>query len=91
MRCIIFVERIITAIALEALLREVLPKYNGWKTKHIAANSSKLQNQTRTNQNEIIEEFRMSLVNIIVAASILEEGLDVQSCNLVIRFDPLLQ
>lgn len=27
-------------------------------------------------------------VNIIIATSILEEGLDVQSCNLVIRFDP---
>lgn len=27
-------------------------------------------------------------VNIIIATSILEEGLDVQNCNLVIRFDP---
>lgn len=27
-------------------------------------------------------------VNIIIATSMLEEGLDVQSCNLVIRFDP---
>ncbi|XP_028758757.1 endoribonuclease Dicer homolog 2 [Neltuma alba] len=88
MRCIIFVERIITAIALEALLREFLPKHNGWKTKYIAGNNSRLQNQTRKKQNEIIEEFRRGLVNIIVATSILEEGLDVQSCNLVIRFDP---
>ncbi|KAK4278616.1 hypothetical protein QN277_016440 [Acacia crassicarpa] len=88
MRCIIFVDRIITAIALEALLREFLPKHNGWKTKYIAGNNSKLQNQTRKKQNEIVEEFRMGLVNIIVATSILEEGLDVQSCNLVIRFDP---
>ncbi|XP_054796957.1 endoribonuclease Dicer homolog 2 isoform X2 [Prosopis cineraria] len=88
MRCIIFVERIITAIALDAFLREFLPNVNGWKTKYIAGNNSGLQNQTRKKQNEIVEEFRVGLVNIIVATSILEEGLDVQSCNVVIRFDP---
>ncbi|KAK1295256.1 hypothetical protein QJS10_CPA16g00714 [Acorus calamus] len=49
LRCVIFVERVITAIVLQSLL---------------------------------------SQVNIIVATQILEEGLDVQSCNLVIRFDP---
>ncbi|XP_040942410.1 endoribonuclease Dicer homolog 2 isoform X3 [Gossypium hirsutum] len=51
-------------------------------------NNSGLQNQTRKKQNEIVEEFRKGMVNIIVATSILEEGLDVQACNLIIRFDP---
>ncbi|XP_029129829.1 endoribonuclease Dicer homolog 2-like [Cajanus cajan] len=88
MRCIIFVQRVITAIVLQDLLNTLLPKYNSWKTKFIAGHNFGLQNQSRRKQNGIVEEFRMGLVNIIVATSILEEGLDVQSCNLVIRFDP---
>ncbi|XP_047150394.1 endoribonuclease Dicer homolog 2-like isoform X1 [Vigna umbellata] len=88
MRCIIFVERIITAVVLQDLLNTLLPKYSSWKIKFIAGHNFGLQNQSRRKQNEIVEEFRMGLVNIIVATSILEEGLDVQSCNLVIRFDP---
>ncbi|XP_061339730.1 endoribonuclease Dicer homolog 2-like isoform X2 [Gastrolobium bilobum] len=88
MRCIVFVERVLTAIVLQALLNALLPKYNDWKTKFIAGYNFGLQNQSRNRQNEIVEEFRVGLVNIIVATSILEEGLDVQNCNLVIRFDP---
>ncbi|XP_065875408.1 endoribonuclease Dicer homolog 2-like [Euphorbia lathyris] len=87
-RCIVFVERIITAMVLESLLSELLPKYNDWKTKFIAGHSWNLGSQTRKTQNEIVQEFRDGKVNIIVATSILEEGLDVQNCNLVIRFDP---
>ncbi|KAG8503299.1 hypothetical protein CXB51_001265 [Gossypium anomalum] len=87
-RCIIFVERIIAAVVLQSLFSELLPKYGNWKTKYIAGNNSGLQNQTRKKQNEIVEEFRKGIVNIIVATSILEEGLDVQACNLIIRFDP---
>ncbi|KAG6760040.1 hypothetical protein POTOM_036539 [Populus tomentosa] len=87
-RCIVFVERVITAVVLESLLTELLPKHSGWKTKYMTGNNSGLQSQTRQMQNEIVEEFRKGMVNIIVATSILEEGLDVQSCNLVIRFDP---
>ncbi|XP_012441319.1 endoribonuclease Dicer homolog 2 [Gossypium raimondii] len=87
-RCIIFVERVITAVVLQSLFSELLPRYSNWKTNYIAGNNSGLQNQTRKKQNEIVEEFRKGMVNIIVATSILEEGLDVQSCNLIIRFDP---
>uniref|UniRef100_A0A1J3CVJ0 Endoribonuclease Dicer-like protein 2 n=1 Tax=Noccaea caerulescens TaxID=107243 RepID=A0A1J3CVJ0_NOCCA len=87
-RCIIFVDRVITAMVVESLLAEILPNYNNWKTKYVAGNNSGLQSQTRKKQNEIVEDFRRGLVNVIVATSILEEGLDVQSCNLVVRFDP---
>ncbi|KAK8567711.1 hypothetical protein V6N12_006288 [Hibiscus sabdariffa] len=87
-RCIIFVERVLTAIVLQSLLSELLPKCSNWKAKYVAGNSSGLLNQTRNKQNEIVEEFRKGMINIIVATSILEEGLDVQSCNLIVRFDP---
>ncbi|GKB72818.1 endoribonuclease Dicer homolog 2 [Tanacetum coccineum] len=87
MRCIIFVERVVTAIVLKSLLCELNPKLFGWKTEYTAGNNSPVQSQSRGVQNKIIDEFRKGKVNIIVATSILEEGLDVQSCNLVIRFD----
>ncbi|KAI3705990.1 hypothetical protein L1987_76242 [Smallanthus sonchifolius] len=87
MRCIIFVERVMTAIVLKSLLCELYPKLFGWKTEYTAGNHSAMQSQSRGAQNKIVDEFRKGTVNIIVATSILEEGLDVQSCNLVIRFD----
>lgn len=40
------------------------------------------------NNNEFaIERFRMKETNLIFASSVLEEGMDLQSCNLVIMFD----
>ncbi|XP_057960958.1 endoribonuclease Dicer homolog 2 isoform X2 [Malania oleifera] len=87
LRCIIFVERVITAVTIKDLLSELLVNLSGWKTEYVAGNNTGLQSQTRKQQNRIVEEFRKGDVNIIVATSILEEGLDVQSCNLVIRFD----
>ncbi|KAL9165554.1 hypothetical protein ABFS82_06G177900 [Erythranthe guttata] len=88
LRCIVFVERIVTSIVIRSLLNELLPLYINWKTEYTAGNNSRLQSQSRKEQNAIIEEFRKGTVNIIIATSMLEEGLDVQSCNLVIRFDP---
>ncbi|KAI3762292.1 hypothetical protein L1987_52717 [Smallanthus sonchifolius] len=87
MRCIIFVERVITAIVLKRLLCKLHPELFRWKTEYTASNHSGMQSQSRSAQNKIVDEFRKGTVNIIVATSILEEGLDVQSCNLVIRFD----
>ncbi|RWR74360.1 endoribonuclease Dicer 2 isoform X1 [Cinnamomum micranthum f. kanehirae] len=87
LRCIIFVERVISAIVLDSLLSQV-SKLSCWKSKYMAGNRSGLHSQTRRDQMHIVDSFREGKVNIIVATAILEEGLDVQSCNLVVRFDP---
>ncbi|XP_074323275.1 endoribonuclease Dicer homolog 2-like [Apium graveolens] len=88
LRCIVFVDRVVTAIVLCCLLNVLLPSLSGWKTEYLAGSNTSLQIQTRKAQNKIVEEFRNGKVNVIVATSVLEEGLDVQTCNLVIRFDP---
>lgn len=39
------------------------------------------------NNRRVIERFKKNETNLIVASSVLEEGMDLQSCNLVIRYD----
>ncbi|KAJ3671775.1 hypothetical protein LUZ60_007854 [Juncus effusus] len=88
LRCIVFVERIITATVLKSLLINI-KKLTNWGVEFMAGNNLKnIDTQSRNEQNKIIESFHKGEVNIIVATQILEEGLDVPSCNLVIRFDP---
>ena len=38
-------------------------------------------------QSEIIQKFRSGSCNLLVSTSVLEEGLDVPACDIVIRFD----
>ncbi|KAL0920159.1 hypothetical protein M5K25_009276 [Dendrobium thyrsiflorum] len=87
LRCIVFVQRVVTAIVLQSLLSQ-LKELSGWGIQYMAGNRCGLQSQTRNQQMGIVDAFRDGKVNIIVATQILEEGLDVQSCNLVVRFDP---
>lgn len=42
-------------------------------------------------QREIIEKFKNQEFNILIATTIIEEGLDIPSCDLVIRFDGISQ
>ena len=38
-------------------------------------------------QEQVLDPFRIGSCNLVVATSVLEEGIDISSCNLVICFD----
>lgn len=39
------------------------------------------------NNNEILTKFRRGEINLIIATSVLEEGIDLQDCNMVVCYD----
>lgn len=39
-------------------------------------------------QEMVLSKFRTSVLNLLVATSVLEEGIDIKQCNLVVRYDP---
>lgn len=41
----------------------------------------------RKNNKKVLEQFRQHKINLIIATSVLEEGIDLPECNLVIRYD----
>ena len=36
---------------------------------------------------QVLRKFRKRELNLLIATSVLEEGVDVQQCNLVVKFD----
>ncbi|CAF1391339.1 unnamed protein product [Didymodactylos carnosus] len=93
MKCIIFVERICTAILLSELLENMCqiryPEYKSIKSTHIAGTKSfgikDPMNAKR--QRQIINDFRSGTINCLIATAVVEEGLDIPQCNLVFRFN----
>ncbi|XP_021960857.1 endoribonuclease dcr-1 [Folsomia candida] len=41
-------------------------------------------------QTDVLENFHQKRINILAATKVLEEGLDVPSCNFICRYDPIL-
>ncbi|KAI4335598.1 hypothetical protein L6164_014232 [Bauhinia variegata] len=86
MKCIIFVNRIVTARSLSYILQK-LKLLSSWKSDFLVGVHSGLKSMSRKTMNFILEKFRSGELNLLVATKVGEEGLDIQTCCLVIRFD----
>uniref|UniRef100_A0A8I3W4I2 RNA helicase n=1 Tax=Callithrix jacchus TaxID=9483 RepID=A0A8I3W4I2_CALJA len=51
-----------------------------------SGNSSQRTHMTQKDQQEVIRKFRDGTLNLLVATSVAEEGLDIPQCNVVVRY-----
>ncbi|XP_052198876.1 dicer-like protein 4 isoform X2 [Diospyros lotus] len=86
MKCIVFVNRIVIARALSYLI-QTIKILSSWKSDFLVGVHSELRSMSRKTMHSILEKFRSGELNLLVATKVGEEGLDIQTCCLVIRFD----
>ena len=72
----------------DATLEFVKPLYTMGQAA-AARSSIRESNTLDMKQKEIMDHFHEGRCNLLVATSVLEEGVDVPSCNLIIRFDKI--
>ncbi|PON81286.1 Helicase [Trema orientale] len=86
MKCIVFVNRIVTARSLSYILQS-LEFLASWKGDFLVGVNAGLKGMSRKTMNIILDKFRSGELNLLIATKVGEEGLDIQTCCLVIRFD----
>jgi ERCC4-related helicase len=92
-RCVIFVKQRSAAWALSRLLN-LHPECQGKYSAEPFVGLSKVDRNIRLidlvkmrDPSEVLANFRSGRVNVVVATSVMEEGVDIPATNLVIRFD----
>ena len=92
---IVFVEQRVTAMCLSQLIQEL--QIDGIRCSFIVGHSpssakilEKKCSRSGMNakkQQDVLAKFRSGKLNLLIATSVVEEGLDVRKCNVVIRYD----
>ena len=86
---IIFVEQRATAVCLCQVISNLsyLPHVRcGFIVGHTGKGGTSSGMNAKKQQN-VLSQFRSGKLNLLVATSVVEEGLDVPKCNLVVRYD----
>ncbi|MED6180828.1 endoribonuclease Dicer [Stylosanthes scabra] len=78
--------RIVTARSLSYILKK-MKLLTQWRSDFLVGVHAGLKSMSRKTMNIIVEKFRSGELNLLVATKVGEEGLDIQTCCLVIRFD----
>jgi len=87
---VIFVVHRHTAFALNKLIVELC----NWDTdlyfvrSHYIASYTTPSEAQHLKQEEVLRKFRQREINVLIATSTFEEGVDLPRCNVVIQFDP---
>ena len=92
---IIFVQMRSTAVCLSQTINKLSKDFfpqirSDYVVGHGAIRKTSEGGSTNMNvkkQQAVLKKFRQETVNLLVATSVVEEGLDVRKCNLVVRYD----
>ncbi|NWT49753.1 IFIH1 protein, partial [Erythrocercus mccallii] len=88
-RGIIFTKTRLSAFALFQWIKDN-PKFEevGIRAHYLigSGHKSEMKPMTQNEQREVIDKFRCGNVNLLIATTVAEEGLDIKECNIVIRY-----
>ncbi|XP_063947004.1 endoribonuclease Dicer homolog 3a-like isoform X1 [Daucus carota subsp. sativus] len=84
--CLVFVEQIITAKAIERVFKKI-NYLSHLSASYLTGTNNSVDALTPKLQKEILDSFRSGKVNLLFTTDVVEEGIDVPNCSTVIRFD----
>ena len=95
---IIFTEKRAIAATLSSMLNVIAKEdqtFRFIKSDFIVGHGTKIASSLmhtsmkNKKQNSIMNKFRRQEVNVLVATNVVEEGIDIPKCNLIVRFDEI--